>query len=70
MPDGSAPYSSLSHLECSRTGERYGADEVQGGFSKVGAPLSARYDLDDVRASYRTSGVLPAQAAAGRGLGT
>ncbi len=44
------PYSSLSHLECSRTGDRYDADQVQG-VSKVGAPLLARYDLDQVRAS-------------------
>jgi threonine synthase len=43
-------YSHLSHLECSRTGDRYDADEVQG-VSKVGAPLLARYDLDAVRAA-------------------
>ena len=44
------PYSSLSHLECSRTGDSYDADQVQG-VSRVGAPLLARYDLDQVRAS-------------------
>jgi threonine synthase len=44
------PYSSLSHLECSRTGERYDADQVQG-VSAAGAPLLACYDLDEVRAS-------------------
>ncbi len=44
------PFSSLSHLECSRTGERYDADVVQG-VSSSGAPLLARYDLDEVRAS-------------------
>jgi threonine synthase len=44
------PFSSLSHLECSRTGERYDADEVQG-LSGAGAPLLARYDLDEVRRS-------------------
>ena len=44
------PYSALSHLECSRTGDSYDADQVQG-VSKVGAPLLARYDLDQVRAS-------------------
>ncbi len=44
------PYSSLSHLECSRTGDRHDADEVQG-VSTVGAPLLARYDLAQVRAS-------------------
>ena len=36
------PYSFLSHLECSRTGDVYDADRVQG-VSKVGAPLLARY---------------------------
>jgi threonine synthase len=41
-------YSYLSHLECSRTGERYDADEVQG-VSRVGAPLLVRYDLDAAR---------------------
>jgi threonine synthase len=41
-------YSFLSHLECSRTGERYDADEVQG-VSSVGAPLLVRYDLDAAR---------------------
>lgn len=39
------PFSSLSHLECSRTGKRYDADQVQG-VSEVGAPLLARYDLE------------------------
>src|SRR5689334_3565121 len=43
-------YSFLSHLECSRTGERLDADVVQG-VSAVGAPLLARYDLDAVRAA-------------------
>jgi threonine synthase len=43
------PYSNLSHLECSRTGDLYDADQVQG-VSKVGAPLLARYDLERVRA--------------------
>ncbi|GAA4501831.1 threonine synthase [Actinoallomurus oryzae] len=41
-------YSFLSHLECSRTGERYDADVLQG-TSAAGAPLLARYDLDRVR---------------------
>lgn len=45
-----AAYSALSHLECSRTGERYDADQVQG-VSTVGKPLLARYDLDLVRSS-------------------
>jgi threonine synthase len=43
-------FSHLSHLECSRTGERYDADVVQG-TSRVGAPLLARYDLDAVAAT-------------------
>ncbi len=43
-------YSTLTHLECSRTGERYDADAVQG-LSGQGAPLLARYDLDRVRAT-------------------
>src|SRR6476661_6167997 len=44
------PFSSLSHLECSKTGTRYDADIVQG-VSDTGAPLLARYDLDEVRAN-------------------
>jgi threonine synthase len=43
------PYSHLSHLECSRTGTSYEADQVQG-VSEAGAPLLARYDLEQVRA--------------------
>ncbi|MFG1636961.1 threonine synthase [Pseudonocardia alni] len=38
-------FSTLSHLECSRTGEVLDADTVQG-TSASGAPLLARYDLD------------------------
>jgi threonine synthase len=37
-------YSALSHLDCSRTAERYEADIVQG-VSAAGVPLFARYDL-------------------------
>ena len=48
--DARVSFSHLSHLECSRTGERLDADVVQG-LSAVGAPLLARYDLDAVRAS-------------------
>src|SRR3954469_5694197 len=43
-------FSALTHLECSRTGERYDADVVQG-LSRTGAPLLARYDLDRVRST-------------------
>jgi threonine synthase len=49
-PGASTPYSHLSHLECSRAGDTYDADQVQG-VSDVGAPLLARYDLDRVRKS-------------------
>ncbi|HEY2063651.1 threonine synthase [Amycolatopsis sp. NBC_01480] len=51
-------FSFLSHLECSRTGERYEADEVAG-TSAAGAPLLARYDLERVRET-----VTPAEIAA------
>jgi threonine synthase len=41
------PYSALSHLDCSRCGSRYDADQVQGTCS-CGSPLLARYDLGQV----------------------
>ncbi|HEX5985047.1 MAG TPA: threonine synthase [Nocardioides sp.] len=50
-------YSYLSHLECSRTGERYDADEMQG-VSRVGAPLLVRYDLDAARDAVRRDEVV------------
>jgi threonine synthase len=40
-------FSALHHLDCSRTGERYEADTVQG-VSAAGVPLLARYDLAQV----------------------
>lgn len=43
-------FSALSHLECSRTGADYDADQVQG-TSEAGAPLLARYDTERVRES-------------------
>jgi len=43
-------FSALTHLECSRTGERYEADRLQG-TSGLGAPLLARYDLEQVAAT-------------------
>jgi threonine synthase len=43
-------YSALSHLVCSKTGDRYDADAVQG-TSAAGAPLLARYDLERVAAT-------------------
>ncbi len=51
------PFSALSHLDCSKTGERYDADLVQG-VSAAGAPLLARYDLERVAAT-----VTPAEIA-------
>ncbi|GAA2502918.1 threonine synthase [Winogradskya humida] len=38
-------FSALTHLECSRTGEKYEADTVQG-VSDAGVPLLARYDTE------------------------
>ncbi|MCF3963265.1 threonine synthase [Streptomyces fuscigenes] len=51
------PHSALSHLECSKTGKRYDADQVQG-VSDAGVPLLARYDLEQVAAT-----VTPAEIA-------
>ena len=34
----------VTHLECSRTGEHYPANELHG-MSRAGAPLLVRYDL-------------------------
>lgn len=48
MSDLETVGSALSHLECSKTGERYDADAVQN-LSRVGAPLLARYDLEQLR---------------------
>lgn len=38
----------VTHLECSLTGERYEADQLQG-LSRAGRPLLVRYDLNGVR---------------------
>ena len=40
----------VTHLECSLTGERYEADQLQG-LSRAGRPLLVRYDLDAVKAN-------------------
>ncbi|HTV45192.1 MAG TPA: threonine synthase [Stellaceae bacterium] len=40
----------VNHLECSLTGERYPADQLQT-VSRAGKPLLVRYDLDGVRAA-------------------
>lgn len=42
----------LTHLECSRTGARYDADQLHN-LSDEGAPLLARYDLDAVGAAVK-----------------
>ena len=55
---GTSPFSHLTHLESSETGERYSASEPQN-LSSDGATLFARYDLDAVRAA-----VTPAEIAA------
>ncbi|MBV9825458.1 MAG: threonine synthase [Alphaproteobacteria bacterium] len=49
----------VTHLECSKTGEHYPADQLHG-LSKAGRPLLVRYDLD------RLSKALSRQALAAR----
>src|SRR5437588_1403133 len=44
----------VTHLECSATGERYGADELHN-LSRAGKPLLVRYDLDGIRAALSKS---------------
>ena len=39
----------LTHLECSKCGERHDADQVQTVCKKCGKPLFARYDLEKVK---------------------
>jgi threonine synthase len=43
-------YSALTHLDCSRCGTSHDADQVQG-LCACGAPLLARYDLEQVAAT-------------------
>jgi threonine synthase len=50
------PFSTLSHLECSRDGSRHDADILQG-TSPLGAPLLARYELDQVSAAVTPAGI-------------
>ena len=38
----------VTHLECSMTGKKYPANEIQG-LSEVGRPLLVRYDLDKIQ---------------------
>ena len=44
----------VTHLECSLTGDRYGADRVHG-VSKAGKPLLVKYDLAALRESISKS---------------
>ena len=45
------PYSYLSHLRCSKTGETHDADQPQQ-LSRAGAPLLASYDLEALKKAY------------------
>ena len=38
----------VTHLECSMTGKKYDANEIQG-LSEVGRPLLVRYDLKKIK---------------------
>lgn len=42
---------SVTHLECSQTGEHYEADRLHG-LSAAGRPLLVRYDLDGVARAF------------------
>lgn len=46
----------VTHLECSLTGERYGADQLHG-LSRAGRPLLVRYDLDGVGQALRRDAI-------------
>ncbi|QJY47647.1 threonine synthase [Pseudonocardia broussonetiae] len=50
------PYSTLTHLDCSRDGSRHDADTVQG-TSPLGAPLLARYDLQRAADAVTPAGI-------------
>ena len=49
-------HSFISHLECSRTGERHDADSPQN-LSRAGFPLLARYDLEAAARSFTPEAV-------------
>lgn len=51
------PYSYLSHLRCSKTGEIHDADQPQQ-LSRVGAPLLASYDLEALKQVWRPADLL------------
>ncbi|MDB4399946.1 threonine synthase [Akkermansiaceae bacterium] len=47
----------VTHLECSKTGEHYRANEIHG-LSKVGAPLLVRYNLPALSAALKPADLL------------
>ncbi|POG21749.1 threonine synthase [Aeromonas bestiarum] len=51
------PYSYLSHLRCSKTGEIHDADQPQQ-LSQAGAPLLASYDLEALKQAWRPTDLL------------
>lgn len=51
------PYSYLSHLRCSKTGEIVDADQPQQ-LSPVGAPLLASYDLEALKQAWHPAALL------------
>jgi threonine synthase len=51
--------SRLTHLECTRCGERYPADRPQTVCLKDGGILYARYDLDSIKKTFSPASLLP-----------
>jgi threonine synthase len=51
--------SRLTHLECTRCGERYAADRPQTVCPKDGGVLYARYDLPAIRKTFSPASLLP-----------
>lgn len=51
------PYSYLSHLRCSKTGEIHDADQPQQ-LSRAGAPLLASYDFEALKQAWRPTDLL------------
>jgi threonine synthase len=51
--------SRLTHLECTRCGERYPADRPQTVCLKDGGILYARYDLESIKKSFSPASLLP-----------
>jgi len=54
-------YSTLRVLECSRCCERYDADRTQG-LCRCGAPLLARYDVEEAARSFSRERIAGRQA--------